>query len=627
VARLKKRDSQYLERCRADIASARRFREEEGYDLLWERLIDLYAGKHWPKEMSTEDKIVVNISFATINVIAPSVSINNPKIVVEARSPEDQDAATITEAVVNYWWKHYDVHPQFRRAVDDFLMLGFGWLKTGYRYVEEEAEDAEGYLQELEAAAADVQGFAAENPELADGLPGAAEIAANIPTTRMAVVDDRPFVERVSPYDVFVDPEATDLADARWIAHRVIRSIEDVHDDDSYDATNRKKVRADGRVRDELRPDSAKNRDPHWMRATIWEFYDLKSGQMCVFADEGDGFLVEPTEQPYTFGHPFVMLRNYNIPERFYPMGDLEAIECLQHELNATRTALFNDRKQKKRAWLYNEGAFDARGKKQLASNQDNRMIPVTGNVELSAAIIPMPSQQMDPQLYTNSDIIEQDIYGITAQNEYARGAESEIRRTATEASIIQDTANARAADKLAKVENVISQVARRLVQLAQQYMTEEDVVRIVGANGKPVWVAFEPDFIQGEFDFDVEGGSTQPLNEQGRRMQATQMLQTLAPFMVPGGPVNTQEVLGYALKCFGIKDPQRYLAVEAGPPGVGAPPPMEGEPDPNEMPPEGGAPPDQMMPPPEMGGGMGPMEGIPPELAAQMGAPIGLKL
>lgn len=616
----KERDERYLTHCRDRIESARKYRDGEGLDALWERLIDLYAGRHFPKDLSADDRIAVNIAFATINVIAPSVSINSPKIVVDAKQPEDEDRAVVAEAVVNYWWKHYEVHEEFRRAVDDFLMIGFGWLKTGYRFVEEEVDDPDGFEEELSAALEDVETFRAENPD-AEGLPSEDEIAANIPTTRLQVVEDRPFVERVSWADVYVDPEATSLRDARWIAQRTVRSLYDVQTDEHYDERARTHVQADGRVEDRIRPETVADRDPNWQHVTVWEFYDLKAGTMSVFADAGEGFLVEPKEQPYAFGHPFVMLRNYDIPDRFYPMGELEAIECLQHELNATRTAMLNDRKQKRRAWLYNPQAFDKKGRAELASAKDNRMIPVAGNVPLGEAVVPMPSQQLDPQMYQNSEIIENDIAMITAQSEYARGSLPEIRRTATEASIIQDAANARAADKLAKVERVIGQVARRLVQLAQQYMTEAEVVRVTGQNGRPVWVEMEPDDIQGEFDFDVEGGSTQPINEQGRRQQAQNLLQTLAPLMVPGGPVNTPEVLKYVLKSYGIKDAERFVQVEQQLPGIqGAPPEEEGA-DLSAIPSaaplglEGGAPQGP------------PAEGTPPELLAQLEGQVGLSL
>ena len=63
---------QYAQR----IDRARRWRDQEGYTETWRRLNDLYRGKHWPRTTAAErDLIAVNLSFSTVNVIAPSVVI------------------------------------------------------------------------------------------------------------------------------------------------------------------------------------------------------------------------------------------------------------------------------------------------------------------------------------------------------------------------------------------------------------------------------------------------------------------------------------------------------------------------------------------------------------------------
>ena len=55
-------------------------------------------------------------------------------------------------------------------------------------------------------------------------------------------------------------------------------------------------------------------------------------------SDDDGGFLIKPKEMPYASGHPFEMIRNFEVPDHFYPIGDVEQIESLQLELNETRT-------------------------------------------------------------------------------------------------------------------------------------------------------------------------------------------------------------------------------------------------------------------------------------------------
>jgi hypothetical protein len=559
-----------LERYRKRIEWSKKWRDQEGLDDLWRRLTDLYRGKHF-SDSTTEDRIAVNIAFSTLNIIYPSVSINHPKITITANSAEDEDKATITEAVVNYWWRHYDFKSPFRRAVKDSLTMGHGWLKVGYRFVEvdqelDDDERDEMYGQQLDEA----DSFAEANPEMAHELPTDEEIREALPSTKQVVTEDRPFVERVSPYDMYVDPEATCLEDLRWIAQKIVRDLDEVKNDKRYKEAVRRRVEADSAYYYND-PDRDRKRDSDADRVTVWEFYDLAKETLCVWADGSDDYLVDPRKIPYAFGHPYVFVPNYEVPDEFYPMGDLEQIEDLQGELNKTRSEMMNRRRKDQRKWLFRESGFSPEGRAALESDIDNVLVPVVDETNpLGDLVVPMPQNPMDASLYNYSDQIEQDLDRVSGVNEYARGSIPEIRRTATEAAMIQDAANSRAADKLARVEECISMTARRVTQVAQQFLTGEQVARITNGD-KSMWVQFSHDDIEGEFDFTVEGGSTQPMNETARRQQAIAMAQTMGPFI--GQVVDPHKIAAHLLRYgFGVTNPEDYMI----PPAPPEPPPQQ---------------------------------------------------
>jgi len=621
-----------LERYRGLVDNAIRFRDEQGYDELWWRLIDMYRGKQ-VVELTPEDRITVNISFGTINVIFPSVSVNYPKITVSPNQPEDEDVAVIVEQLINWQWKHFGFQPEFREAVKDWLVLGHGWIKVGYAFKEAAVpltgDDLEAeYGRRIEEA----DEYAAAYPEMAGDLPTDEEIRAGLTTSQMAVVVDQPFVERVSPFDMFVDPAATRLQDARWIAQRIVRPLNEVKADKDYKKSVRESVKADMQSytqRDDKMWRRKENlNNPDMSYCTIWEFYDLGAQTMCVWAEGADQYLVDAEPMQFAYGHPFVMIRNYDIPEYFYPMGDLESIESLQQELNKTRSQMMQARKKFARKYLYKESAFDKTGRQALASDIDNTFVPVSDEGSpLQETVVPLPQVQFPPEIYNHSEIVEQDIATVTGVSEYQRGQISETRRTATEAAIISDSISARAADKLAVVETTLSLVARRVVQVTQQFTTGDQVFRVVGADGAMLWVPWSRDEIQGEFDFEVEAGSTQPLNETVRRQTAVAVSQALAPF-IQMGVVNPQSMVRYLLQFgFGIRDANKFLM----------------QPDPMMMG-MGGAPPPGA--PPGVGGGQGPPMGdgyidqetgntanqeleqqamIPPELLNQLAGQVGL--
>ena len=604
------------------LDSAARWREEMGYDSVWERMIDLYRGKHWPRVTATEDLVAVNLAFSTVNIIAPSVSVNHPKVVVTPNDPDNTDRAAFVEAVINHTWRHHDFRKPFRRAVKDFLIFGHGWLKVGWRFVEQERTLGEDERQTMiDEATMEADAFAMTNPEFAGDLPSDEEIAANITNTAMMIVEEQPFVERISPFDVFVDPEATCLEDAAWIAQRIVRPLEEAKKDKRYKASARKKLDAQNVLYPLNTPNSRQQQEEYLYdeeRTVIFEFYDIVNNTISVLAQAGDEFLVDPTPMPYVYGQPFVMLRNYDIPDYFYPMGDLEAIESLQLELDKTRTQLVNARKRYARKYLYHERSFGPEGREALASDQDGRLVPVVEeNKPLSETVIPMPQTPLSPEIYQYSDIIETDINTVSGVSEYARGQMPETRRTATEASIIADAGNARAADKLAIVELSIGYVARMVLQVMQQFMTGEQMARVSQKGGGDLFVPYTREDIIGEYDFSVEGGSTQPMNDTIRKQQAVSLLNAMAPLV--GTVVDPTALARHVLSMgFDIKDPDKFIiqqqtpqdmevaAAEAG----AAPTPFGQTPMPES---------------PDMGA-FAPTGGVPPELLAQLQGQMGLE-
>jgi hypothetical protein len=303
------------------------------------------------------------------------------------------------------------------------------------------------------------------------------------------------------------------------------------------------------------------NQEPQDQRVTIYEWYDTKSNTIAVCAESEDSeFLVDPQPAPFPFGHPFIQIRNYDIPDYFYPMGDLEAIEPLIDELNKTRSVAIQVRQKFARKTLYRAGAFDGPGRQALASNVDNTMVPVADeSAPLSEVVLAMPQIPVPPEMFEHSEVVEKDIGDVSGVSEYQRGQVPETRRTATEAAIISDNVNARSADKLAQIEQAIARVARRIVQLQQQFMQQTQVARVVGPDQAIFWVPYDAEDIKGEFDFEVEAGSTQPMNETVRRQTATALMEAMTPFL--GTVVDPAALAQHVLReGFGVKDPSKFM-------------------------------------------------------------------
>jgi hypothetical protein len=314
-------------------------------------------------------------------------------------------------------------------------------------------------------------------------------------------------------------------------------------------------------------------------RCTIWEYYGVKENFWCIFAEEGEGFLVKPAPIPTPFPNPFVMFRDYDVPDTFYPMGEIESIETLQEELNKTRTQQIEARKQFIRKFLGREAALNERARQALMSAIDGDVALVSDDDRpLSDIIIQAPSLSFDPNLFNqHSQQVQQDLQTVTGLSDYQFGQMPDTRRLATEAMAVEGATNARSSYKLSRVERTLAQVGRHLLAVMQVFMDGPRVARVTGPGGEMLF-DYGPEDIEGEFDLVVEAGSTQPKNDMIRRQEAITLFNTLAPYM--GTLINPQELIRYLLQQgYDIKNVERFMSVPPPPVPGAMPPGMEGAP------------------------------------------------
>ena len=398
-------------------------------------------------------------------------------------------------------------------------------------------------------------------------LPGEDELAAMVPTSTTVPTKDDIFVEHVSPFDVFVDPEARRMEDARWIARRRIVPLEEIQDNPAY--RNKKGLQGDTpypSVEGVAKPPGVPGyqegqtiHPPEHERVTLWEYYNLKTRTVCVFTVNHDRFLLEADWLMPFQGSPFIPLVDYVVPDSLWGYGEVKLISSLQVELNKTRTQILVHNKRFNRKLLYKERAIDDRGKAALTTRTDGALIPVINDEDLKDVVLPVPDSPLPADRYQINNIIEADITAITGISDYERGAYNNVRRTATEASIIMDSSSLRQQDKLRRVEEAATEVGRRMKALAQTFYDSERWILITGS-GWQMPVRFTKEDIEGEYDVSVDAGSTEPQNQQMLMQDRERLYQLVSqnPF------VNQVEVLKELLRAHGLNNPDRFINQQA---------------------------------------------------------------
>lgn len=595
----------------------------------WRQSEAQYEGNHWGEgafDDPTADLITINLSFSTVNTIIPYITSEEPRFLV---SPYSQDAtvenARLQQAWLNRLWRKQSTGAQeaLKASAEDYLIYGDGYLKVSYALEEKMASSGQVDSKEI------------------------AEI----------------FVDRLDPWDLFIDPMADGLHNARWLCHRIYTTRDEVEQDVRYEHVDVDDLVGEppDTAEDAIRTDrTAWHGDTGQDWVVLYEFYDLVHDEMWTFGMGGDVPLrvVEGVSMA-----PIVQIPNYRIPRSPYHMGELEQIKPMQDELNKSRSQLITHRRRNVAKYLIREDAITEDGKKALTSPIVNQMVPILGDQPLDALVKPASLQPLPPEAYASADQAERDIYEISGVNEYLRGASPEIRRTATEATIIEGASNVKTRGKLADVERAARKIGALIVETAKDVYPQTDVdemsmyltggeaeqiardnanaeadellaagdmaaaqeAKILGGKSDVIVTPTEDIFV-GVYEIEIESGSTEmrsPSFKEGKyRELANSLTQNYEILASAGVNVNLRKAYELWFEAMMISDIEGMFLSEqdAAMMAPAAPPPgMEEEgmpPAPGGLPPEmaamlaaGAGPP----------GGEQPMEGLPNPDTSQM--------
>jgi hypothetical protein len=515
----------------------------------------------------------VNMVLPHLTMIINSVVQRDPKFVV---TPVGGDVAVvernakIANAVLDYFWKRTDATSTLRDMTQDMVILGNGFGKTGWSYseatVDRTANDMQLETQDIVAAAQEIA--------METGAPltdsAIEEIVSSVALTQQLVEVDEPFLEYVSPYDIFLPANSRRLNTARWVSQRLRISMDDVRNNPLFDKQAVADIKADTSYTD---PSTYQNYEQQeealpeaFTHATVYEFYDMKSRTLCVFQMDSERALYEG---PIPYDHrypPFVHMRNFSDGgNTIWAFGDLENIAGVQLMINEIMHAELNDLKRVGNKYFINKKVVTPELTKALMDNKPDQVIPLDlpNNVSLSEVLQPVQRLATPADNYLMEGKLQdymQRILGITDFQMGNIGAANRVPGTA--AAAVEGAATTRALDKLSNVEKACREVATRMLALCQQFLDSSRAIRIAGPEA-PLWLQVTDADIEGEFAVEVEGGSTSAINPATRARQGVEMLQNIVPTLVNLG-YNPEPALRQALSYMGLNPDNVLVKAEA---------------------------------------------------------------
>jgi hypothetical protein len=552
------------------------------YDEQWKEYRKLYRDGQ-AAQMSGNDP-TINLVWSTINTAQSAIHPGHAKFSVDPINPEDYVNALILELIINSDWQTHRYSTEALECIKDSLIFGFGVARVDFTNTtvakDKTLNKSDGFRKASTAMEFEARkGFGFFNTINTRST----SIPLSDPEFENVVMAEGAIVQRVSPFDIYVDRFAKRWHDMRWIAQRSLVPISEAKDNKQWKAAARdslvggtagRNLNFDDDVLSFTKTDSE--------LVEIIEFYDLLEGTYCIFAMTGNEFLVSPRKTLGIFGHPYAIISNEIVPDELYPVGEVHQIASLQKELNETRRDRINRRDNVRPRLLVHKDDITEEGLTALESDSCRTLlVPIDGTAPLSSIVYPMPSPPIPEGTYIENSQIRNDIYEVSGLSDLQRGVSQNLN-TATEASLINSGDKGRVARKIEQVERFLEDIVRKSAVLLQMYTTTPRALKVTGIAGLQNSVlqgqgeVIGDNFffmagrnaISGPMDINIAVGSVSPRNDETKKKEVQTLLALMAPFV--GTVIDPKKLLTHVLRTgYGIQNPSEFFVDPVtGPPG-----------------------------------------------------------
>ena len=485
------------------------------------------------------DLMFVPMAFAIVETTLPRMLSQNPGMVIRPRERDWEDAVEPLKVLLQVHQERGAYPLVLQDVGKDGLIYGLGVEKVWYE------------RRTLQRTILEPATVPEEGKEWVQGS--------------RKVVSEGPRAECIDPFDFIPDPIADAVENMRYAFHRSWR-------DDRYvkEKVERKEWSLPRGVSiDDLLGQGTNKRSEVWSgrnsvtgtpepqseaKGRVHEVLEFHDGARVVTTVDR----VCPVQDGDMFWHrqlPFHVYRPTKVPHELVGIGEIEAIEDLQDELNELRTSRRdNARLVLQRPLAYWDGMLDP----SVLEFGPGKLLPMEGDPR--ELLFPIPLQELPGSAFQESAELKQDVQYVSGIDDATAGAGAD-QQTATGTQLVQAAANVRIQNKVLRLEHeVIRGTARQWVALFQQHIDKPmDVAGppLPGEEDRQFsWYRVGPEEIQGEFEIEVVGGSTQPDNPVQKRNDAQ-----LAMQMFGQNPaVDQRKLVEFALQNMDVPQPATWL-------------------------------------------------------------------
>lgn len=514
-------------------------------------------------EFEDMDRVDVNMAWANMMAIIPTLYWRNPRVMAKGKRPQDLLKAPVLEAGIQHHLGKVGTQRTTQRLIVDAHCAPYSLAKLGYR-----VKDVEVAVKVNRKTGATV--VVDESDEV--------DLSEFDVEQRTLAVGERPILQRVSFLSQWIDPLCADFDESPWLCQEITADVDRVIGNSNY--KNTRKLQASGRVTDifaansqpgRMRPDIHTDQGPYSSgnggigkvrdnQVVLWEFWHKEERKLYVIVPD-QGLTLREDDWPYPFFPYRAMQLGVPVPDTPYSIPPNSVWKAQQRELNKIRTYTLDHIKRNVTKILYDQAKLGGTQAEQDLREGTSQLVGVDGNPnEMAAALAASP---VSADVWRCEENVKGDINDITGIAENRRASASAPGTTATEIRSIDNATGARIGYQRYQVSELVRWVAVGIHKLLRIYWDRKEWIQVTGRSDIE-YRELDAEAIDGEFEIDIDVSSQLPPDKELEKKRALDNFSILAPIAVQRPDLlRFDELVRYLMERLEVPDPDRFLQTD----------------------------------------------------------------
>ena len=470
----------------------------------WQTYMEAYNGTIFNKESKPDYKSdeISNIVFSTVEAIRPVMTDNDPKFIAMPRTPQGAEFSHDVQMALDFEWERERMSTKLPAQLIPMLVYG-----TAVWFCQWDGHEGEYGEIKLKA---------------------------------------------VDPFNVFPDPLAEDVDTCEYLVYATYKNANQLKQifKDKASAIEGSRITMSELVANRDENDAKEENQvlvlEMWCRD--WTTMDeLEDGTKALRYPKGRvitclpdlGIVLSDKQNPYKDGKfPFVLMKNYDVPFKFWGNGEVEQILSPQKYINdLTNQIIDNAKSTANMQWIIDKNSGIGQGK---LTNRPGLVIRKNPGTEVRRDTPPAMPSYVREQI----EVLKTDIQDISGVFDALKGERQSGITAGSAIMALQEASQARIRLKIKLMEQSLTHLANMVYSRMQQFWKLDRWVRITDVEGNPSFQQIGVQVLQNDFDMKVVAGSTMPVNRNAMLDLMIRLAQTNAEDGLP--MVDRKAILEY---------------------------------------------------------------------------------